>query len=145
MCINAVAHRGQNCLTGRTTTNGPQGAWLPHGEDNSPKGLQRAWLPHGEDNHQRSTEDMAASLGGQLTKKARRRHGCLAGRFFYFTLTGYLTLIASACPGAGPPRLVLPPLLKGLKCWCLGGGPVVPVPSRPSWNAGHGPFVWQSL
>ena len=98
MCINVVAHRGQSCLTGRTTTNGPQGTWLPHGEDNSPK-------------------------------------GCLTGRFFYFTLTGYLTLIAPACPGADPSRLVLPPLLKGLECWCPGGGPVVPLPSRPSWFA----------
>ena len=43
-----TAHRGHGCLTGRTTTNGPQGAWLPHGEDNSPKGPQGAWLPHGE-------------------------------------------------------------------------------------------------
>ena len=103
------AYRGHCCLTGRTTTNGPQGALLPHGEDNhqwptggtaasrggqppmahrghgcltgrtTTNGPQGAWLPHGEDNHQWPTGGMAASRGGQLPM-AHRGHGCLTGR-----------------------------------------------------------------
>ena len=65
MCINVVAHRGHGCLTGRTThQKGPQGAWLPHGEDNSPK---------------RPTGGMAASRGGQLKEK-RPTGGMAASR-----------------------------------------------------------------
>ena len=80
MCTDVVSHRGQSCLTRRTThhrprtghgclwrgqlTKRPTGGIAAPGEDNSPKGPQGAWLPPERTTHQ----------------KAHREHGCLMGR-----------------------------------------------------------------
>ena len=79
-------------------------------------------MPHGEDNAQKKPAGSWLPHGEFL---------------FYLTFTGYLSLIASACPGAGLSRLVLPTQLKGLKCWCPGGAAAVEAfLERRTWS-GH--------
>ena len=73
--LTKKARRGHGCLAGRTThQKGPQGAWLPHREDNHRTNPQGAKLHRCEDTHQRPTGGNLACNGGA------RLENCITGR-----------------------------------------------------------------